>query len=188
MKTETSHPHAGPCALRILHEFYTSEEAREIALEFTCFPMDCALASFQALKFVLATKKPSDYGGSSDNLGEPTILGNGEDAGAPTQSDSGFTDPPPPLPALRPTPWMPCSEYQAQVDAAIANGEKVPAPGIRHFGKRSDGVWGCDTCCTGDRCDDPTHRSRRNCPVCSGSGAVPDEFLVAAEKPEGVGP
>lgn len=69
-------------------------------------------------------------------------------------------------------------EYQAEADAAASRGERVPAPGVRHFGKRSDGKWGCDTCCTGDRCDDPTHCSRRNCPVCGGSGAIPDDLLV----------
>jgi len=67
----SGHPHAGPCAIRILKEFYTREEAHDIAIEFTCFPMDCALASFQAMRFVMKVKKPSDYGGSSDDLGPP---------------------------------------------------------------------------------------------------------------------
>jgi hypothetical protein len=34
-------------------------------------------------------------------------------------------------------------------------------------------VWGgdrCDECCTGVRCDDPTHYAREDCPHCLGTG------------------
>lgn len=35
-------------------------------------------------------------------------------------------------------------------------------------------TWGdgkrCDECCNGDRCDDPTHRNRKFCPHCKGTG------------------
>jgi hypothetical protein len=41
--------HAGPCVLRILREFFVEPKAYEIAIEHTCFPMDCATASWQAL-------------------------------------------------------------------------------------------------------------------------------------------
>jgi hypothetical protein len=44
--------------------------------------------------------------------------------------------------------------------------------------KREGRVWksdsgdyyGCDECCNGDRCDDPTHRLRSCCPFCLGTG------------------
>lgn len=28
----------------------------------------------------------------------------------------------------------------------------------------------CAECCNGDRCDDPTHHDRANCPHCKGTG------------------
>ena len=28
----------------------------------------------------------------------------------------------------------------------------------------------CAECCNGDRCDDPTHRDRKHCPHCKGTG------------------
>ena len=48
-----------PCALRILGEFYSPEDAHGIAMNFTCFPMDCDIASKQAVEF-LANRKPRD--------------------------------------------------------------------------------------------------------------------------------
>ena len=36
--------------------------------------------------------------------------------------------------------------------------------------ERSDGSLGCDECCNGDRCDDPSHWDRESCPCCLGSG------------------
>jgi hypothetical protein len=36
--------------------------------------------------------------------------------------------------------------------------------------KRSNGSLGCDECCNGDRCDDPSHYDRSSCPYCLGSG------------------
>lgn len=35
----------------------------------------------------------------------------------------------------------------------------------------SDGSRGCDECCNGDRCDDPSHFYRENCPFCLGSNS-----------------
>lgn len=33
------------------------------------------------------------------------------------------------------------------------------------------GLWyGCDECCNGDRCDDPTHRNISSCHACLGTG------------------
>ena len=29
---------------------------------------------------------------------------------------------------------------------------------------------GCDECCNGDRCDEPSHYHRPNCPFCLGTG------------------
>lgn len=52
-----------PCALRILKEFYSEEEAASIALNFTCFPMDCQVASLQAMEFILESK---EEGGGND--------------------------------------------------------------------------------------------------------------------------
>jgi protein gp37 len=40
------------------------------------------------------------------------------------------------------------------------------------WGRRSDGKWGCDSCCTGDRCDAPRHVDRGRCEACKGTGAV----------------
>lgn len=34
----------------------------------------------------------------------------------------------------------------------------------------SNGNLGCNECCWGDRCDDPTHRFRPECPHCKGTG------------------
>lgn len=48
---------------------------------------------------------------------------------------------------------------------------------IRTF-KLSDGRLGCAECCNGDRCDDPTHYSRENCPYCKGTGLAPEQPLV----------
>jgi hypothetical protein len=33
----------------------------------------------------------------------------------------------------------------------------------------SNGTHMCDECCNGDRCDDPTHRLRSQCPYCLGT-------------------
>jgi hypothetical protein len=35
---------------------------------------------------------------------------------------------------------------------------------------RSDKSLGCAECCNGDRCDDPTHRVRKDCRFCEGTG------------------
>ena len=32
--------------------------------------------------------------------------------------------------------------------------------------------WRCNECCTGDRCDDPSHYDRHNCPHCHGTGSA----------------
>lgn len=31
-------------------------------------------------------------------------------------------------------------------------------------------MHGCDNCCNGDRCDDPSHYHRSSCPFCLGTG------------------
>ena len=46
--------------------------------------------------------------------------------------------------------------------------------------KRSDGSLGCDECCNGDRCDDPTHRSRESCLFCLGTG---EQAPIATQEP-----
>jgi hypothetical protein len=38
------------------------------------------------------------------------------------------------------------------------------------WGPRSDGSYGCNECCTGDRCDDTSHFDRQSCPFCMGTG------------------
>lgn len=42
----------------------------------------------------------------------------------------------------------------------------------RIWGALSNGKPGCDHCCTGDRCDDRTHKDRKQCPYCHGTGAA----------------
>ena len=32
--------------------------------------------------------------------------------------------------------------------------------------------WRCAECCTGDRCDDPSHYDRAKCPHCHGTGSA----------------
>lgn len=32
------------------------------------------------------------------------------------------------------------------------------------------GINGCDHCCNGDRCDDPSHAERSKCQYCKGTG------------------
>lgn len=53
----------------------------------------------------------------------------------------------------------------------------------RIWGRMSDGRPGCDHCCNGDRCDDPTHSERRNCRVCRGTGDATslDWIIVGGE-------
>ncbi len=51
-----AHRNHSPCAIRILREFYSDEEAHGIAMEFTCFPMDCDMASKQAVEFLVKSK------------------------------------------------------------------------------------------------------------------------------------
>lgn len=41
------------------------------------------------------------------------------------------------------------------------NSEYMNAQGI---------YYGCNECCNGDRCDDPTHRNRSSCHACLGTG------------------
>ncbi len=42
----------------------------------------------------------------------------------------------------------------------------------RTRGIRSDGLPGCNHCCSGDRCNDPTHFDRHRCPYCHGTGTA----------------
>ena len=61
---------------------------------------------------------------------------------------------------------------------------KTPAdkrPG-RTF-ERSNGSLGCGECCSGDRCDDPTHFDRASCQYCLGSGT--NATTVPKEAPDG---
>lgn len=51
-------------------------------------------------------------------------------------------------------------------DYRVAMGWDQPKPELRTWGEGTR----CDECCTGDRCDDPTHRSREHCPHCKGTG------------------
>ena len=46
--------HPGPCAIQVLSCFYPREEAVSIALEHTCFPLNCDVAARQALVFLVA--------------------------------------------------------------------------------------------------------------------------------------
>lgn len=65
---KSAHRHDGPCAIRILQEYY-GEEAAQIALSYTCFPMDCKTASLQACAHILKVSKPEDL----KNAGIPDI-------------------------------------------------------------------------------------------------------------------
>lgn len=49
--------------------------------------------------------------------------------------------------------------------------------------RRSDNKFGCDHCCNGDRCDDPTHHDRRSCPFCrcTGSARIVDWVITGGE-------
>lgn len=60
----------------------------------------------------------------------------------------------------------------------------------RTFGPRSDGEMGCDHCCNGDRCDDPSHRDRSSCKYCRGTGAARklDWVIVGGESGPGARP
>lgn len=44
--------------------------------------------------------------------------------------------------------------------------------------------FGCSECCNGDRCDDPTHYDRRNCPYCKGTGRIKIPFYAIPIKQE----
>lgn len=54
---------------------------------------------------------------------------------------------------------------------------------VKIWGTTSSGKPGCDHCCNGDRCDDPTHLDRRKCPYCHGTGYArkPDWVIVGGE-------
>jgi hypothetical protein len=45
------------------------------------------------------------------------------------------------------------------------------------WGRRSDGLLGCNNCCFGDRCDVPRHVPRAECVLCKGTGAVDEAEL-----------
>ena len=67
-------------------------------------------------------------------------------------------------------------ETEAEMDKRLGDWGQLhwdtDLPAAPTFGKIG-GRWGCDTCCTGDRCDDPRHISRANCSVCKGEGVLP---------------
>jgi protein gp37 len=58
------------------------------------------------------------------------------------------------------------------------------------WGPRSDGRPGCDHCCTGDRCDEPSHLERQKCPYCRGTGdaTTVDWVIVGGESGPGARP
>jgi protein gp37 len=68
--------------------------------------------------------------------------------------------------------------------------ERVTLRLPRTWGRNSDGSWGCNTCCNGDRCDDPSHVDRSRCGVCHGSGVVAsiDWVIVGGESGPGARP
>lgn len=85
-----------------------------------------------------------------------------------------------------PHPCRVCYSYHPGVSCYFHNQGKTPAD-KRSDGRtflRSDGSLGCDECCNGDRCDDPTHRDRENCSYCLGSGFI--EKPVPAASPVAV--
>lgn len=60
----------------------------------------------------------------------------------------------------------------------------------RIWGTTSSGKPGCDHCCNGDRCDDPSHIDRIKCPYCRGTGYArkPDLVIVGGETGPGARP
>ena len=52
------------------------------------------------------------------------------------------------------------------------NQRSTTRPHLLRTFARGDGTLGCGECCWGDRCDDPTHFFRRDCPYCKGTGAA----------------
>jgi len=84
-----------------------------------------------------------------------------------------------------PHPCRRCYSYHPGVSCywnAHGKSEADKQVASRTF-ERSDGSIGCDECCTGDRCDDPTHYDRENCPFCLGSGTpkIEDKGLESVE-------
>ena len=65
-------------------------------------------------------------------------------------------------------------------------------PSMPVWGRGHDGRWWCNTCCNGDRCDNPKPYSRPHCPVCKGSGVVPYDgvnwVIVGGESGPGARP
>lgn len=57
----------------------------------------------------------------------------------------------------------------------------TPHPAAETSGRTftNDGITYCDECCNGDRCDDPTHSSRKDCRYCGGTGRI--QKVTAAE-------
>ena len=73
-----------------------------------------------------------------------------------------------------PHPCRRCYKYHPGVSCYWHAQGKTPAD-KRTDGKTfllSSGKAGCAECCNGDRCDDPTHYSRENCPYCLGSNLI----------------
>ena len=59
----------------------------------------------------------------------------------------------------------------------------VPFVGAPTWGRRSDGRWGCNACCNGDRCDNARHGDREKCTLCDGTGAQPHRMMVIPPLP-----
>ena len=53
----------------------------------------------------------------------------------------------------------------ARLSESVAKLGRPLIPGKRVYDENR-----CDECCNGDRCDDPSHRDRRHCPYCAGTG------------------
>lgn len=56
----SDHADHRPCVLRVLGEFYSPAEAYGIAIEQTCFPMSCQVASEQAIALLASRREDAD--------------------------------------------------------------------------------------------------------------------------------
>jgi protein gp37 len=79
-----------------------------------------------------------------------------------------------------------------QTPAAVRfiSAEPLLGPIQLHIPTKTYGVDGCDHCCNGDRCDDITHRDRRSCKYCRGTGRARklDWVIVGGESGPGARP
>jgi hypothetical protein len=122
----------------------------------------------QNLDWLLLTKRPGNVPAMWPRIDRPIV---------------GLFDEPPPL--YRENAWL---LYSASDQSSLESGlphllacrDLVPVLGLSlepligpvDLPFRSDGKIMCDKCCWGDRCDDPSHFYRPNCPHCEGSGSL----------------